>query len=215
LLLLGTYYSLGKSQDGAKSMAAYEQLLELQPNNTAGLNNLGNALLYRHQYARAESLLVRAIGVGPVAPVHYHNLARSRVRLGKLDSAEATLDQCVQQFPRNVQCTGFRTMFEWVRGRYDSVGVQLARLESKITEPSVRAQVVAFQVDVARLHGRLGETRRLSARANELASQAGARGTHLYQATSEALDVATSPHNPGVVALSSSKRSKLRPRNSA
>src|SRR6478672_9220723 len=39
LLLLGSYYQLGRNQDGAKSTAAYEQLIELQPNNTAALNN--------------------------------------------------------------------------------------------------------------------------------------------------------------------------------
>ena len=32
--------------------------------------------MYEQQYARAESLLARAIEVGPVAAVHYENLAR-------------------------------------------------------------------------------------------------------------------------------------------
>jgi tetratricopeptide (TPR) repeat protein len=52
-LLLGSYYALGKHPDAAKSQAAYEQLLEIQPNNTAGLNNLASALLFQQQYARA------------------------------------------------------------------------------------------------------------------------------------------------------------------
>ena len=44
-LLLGSYYSLGGHQDAAKALAAYEQLLEIQPNNTAGLNNLAVVLI--------------------------------------------------------------------------------------------------------------------------------------------------------------------------
>jgi eukaryotic-like serine/threonine-protein kinase len=190
LLLLGSYYQLGKNQDGAKSMAAYEQLIELQPNNTAGLNNLASALQYNRKYARSESLLVRAIKVGPVAPVHYENLARAQVLLGKLDSAEATLDGCIQQFPRNVQCPGHRIMFEWLRGRYDSVGAKLARLEPRITEPTIRAQTVWFQSDLARLHGRIGESGRLMARAIELSSQAGMQGAVLRQAITDALAAA-------------------------
>jgi eukaryotic-like serine/threonine-protein kinase len=190
LLLLGSYYQLGKSQDGTKSMAAYEQLIELQPNNTAALNNLATTLNDQHQYARAESLLVRAIRVGPVAPVHYENLARSQILEGKLDSAQATFDRCIQQFPRNVQCPGFRIVFEWVRGRYDSVGAQLARIEPKITEPSVRATAVGYQADLARLQGKLREARRLDERSVDLSTQAGLRGAALWKGLYEALDVA-------------------------
>jgi tetratricopeptide (TPR) repeat protein len=190
LLLLGSYYQLGKNQDGAKSLAAYEQLLEIQPNNTAGLNNLASAMLDQHQNARAESLVTRAIRVGPVAPVHYENLARSQIALGKLDSADATFDRCIQQFPRNVQCPGYRAVFQWVRGRYDSMGVQLARLESKVTEPSVRSQVVGYESDLARLHGRIREGKRQIDRSLDFAVQAGMHGGVLYKAMYEALDAA-------------------------
>jgi tetratricopeptide (TPR) repeat protein len=190
LLLLGSYYALGKNQDGAKAMAAYEQLLEIQPNNTAALNNLASSLQDMHQYARSESLLVRAIKVGPVAPVHYENLARAQILHGKLDSAEATLDRCIAQFPRNLQCPGYRIMFEWVRGRYDSMGVQLARLEPRIAEPSVRAQVVSLESDLARLRGKVREAERQSDRSIDLATQAGMRGSVLNKAVAEALDAA-------------------------
>jgi len=191
LLLLGSYYQLGRNQDGAKSMAAYEQLLEIQPNNTPALNNLSSALLYSHQFARAESLLTRAIKVGPVAPVHYHNLSRAQFLQGRFDSTQATLERCIQQFPRNVQCQGFRALFEWSRGRYDSMGVQMTRLESKITDPLVLSQAVGFQTDLARLHGKLRESKRLSDRSIDLYEQrAGTKGSLLYKAMHDAYDAA-------------------------
>jgi tetratricopeptide (TPR) repeat protein len=189
-LLLGSYYQLGRNQDGGKSMAAYEQLLEIQPNHTAALNNLASQLNDLRQSARAESLLVRAIRVGPVAPVHYENLARSQILLGKLDSAEATLDLCIQQYPRNVQCPGYRIMFEWLRGHYDSMGAQLVRIEPKITEPTIRSQVVGFEADLARLHGKLREAERQGDRSVDLASQAGMRGEVLSKALYRAMDLA-------------------------
>jgi tetratricopeptide (TPR) repeat protein len=103
-LLLGSYYQLGAHQDAAKSLAAYEQLLEVQPNNTAGLNNLATALNWMHDYVRAESLMTRAIRVGPVAPVHHENLAEAQVSLGKLEAASSTLAACVKSFPRKYVC---------------------------------------------------------------------------------------------------------------
>jgi tetratricopeptide (TPR) repeat protein len=187
LLLLGSYYQRGRNQDGAKSMAAYEQLIELQPNNTAALNNLSSALLDLHQYVRAESLLTRAIKVGPVAPVHFENLARSQTLQGKLDTAQATFDRCIERFPRNVNCQGYRILFEWSRGRYDSMRVQMARLESKITDPSTMSRAVSYESDAARLFGKLRESKRLSDRSIDLYEQiGGSKGSLLYKAMNEA-----------------------------
>ena len=190
LLLLGSYYQLGRNQDGAKSMAAYEQLIELQPNNTAALNNLASTLIDLHQPARAESLLVRAVKVGPVAPVHYENLARSQIVLGKLDSADATFERCIQQFPRNVQCPAYRALFQWARGRYDSMGVQVARIAPRLIEPSVQAQALGFQSDLARLHGKLRQAKLLSDRSFDLGTQAGLGGGVAWKGLLEAMDAA-------------------------
>ncbi len=190
LLLLGSYYQLGKNQDGAKSMAAYEQLIELQPNNTPALNNLSSALLYLHQYARAETLLTRAIKVGPVASVHYENLARAQILQGKLDSAKATYDRCEEHFPRNIRCPAWKIVLPMIRGQYDSAGVQLARLEPQIADLATRSQDVFFQADFARVHGKIRDAKRLNDRASDLATQAGIGGMVLYSAMADAFDVA-------------------------
>ena len=81
-LMLGTYYSHGRHSDLDKARASYEQLLAVQPNNTAGLNNLSNQLYYMHEYERSEQLLERAIKAGPAASIHFRNLARTQVALG-------------------------------------------------------------------------------------------------------------------------------------
>ena len=189
LLLLGSYYQLGKTQDAAKSRAAYEQLLEMQPNHTSALNNLASALLFELQAARAESLLQRAIQVGPVAPVHYDNLVRARVQLGKLDSAAAAIAMCIERYPRNVQCQGTRILYLWGRGQYDSVAAALAAAE-RVTEPSARVRISFLQTDFARLRGKLAHSRRHTETAFQLLAQAGSRGTELNRALNEALNVA-------------------------
>jgi tetratricopeptide (TPR) repeat protein len=190
LLLLGSYYQLGRNQDLAKSQAAYEQLLDIQPNNTAALNNLSTTLVFRHQFARAESLLTHAIAVGPVAPVHYQNLARAQLAQGKVDATAATLADCIRSFPRNVQCQGSRAQFLWGRGQYDSVAAMLAEAEPRIADPATRALVVRAEADLARLHGRIADAMRQSARAAELEAQGGRKGIVLNRAISDALDMA-------------------------
>jgi len=100
------------------------------------------------------------------------------------------LDRCIQQYPRNLQCPGYRMLFEWVRGRYDSTGAQMARIEPKIADPSVRSQAVAFRTDLARLHGRLREAKQLGDRSLDLATQAGMRGEDLWKALYDAMDAA-------------------------
>ncbi|HKP16347.1 MAG TPA: hypothetical protein VJT85_09780, partial [Gemmatimonadaceae bacterium] len=189
-LLLGSYYQLGKHQDAAKSRAAYEQLLEVQPNNTAGLNNLSTTLMYEHQFARAESLLVRAIGVGPVATVHYRNLARAQTASGKLDSVAATIEGCRKKFPRNVECEAIQAFLLWHRAKFDSVAPLLAEADRRVTDPATRAQVAFILADLARVRGRLSEvTRYVDATRDEL-QRAGYAAPDLDRAATVAWDLA-------------------------
>ncbi|MEO8564470.1 MAG: protein kinase [bacterium] len=187
-LLLGSYYMNGKHQDAAKARAAFERLLEIQPSNTAGLNNLSSMLFYTHEHARAESLLVRAIQVGPVASVHYNNLMRARLAMGRVDSARAALDACAKAFPKNVDCAIARAGLQWSLGEFDSVRVTVAAMEPKMTTPEDRAAFDFGSAAFMRLQGRLDEAVRLDREGVESARQAGASAPQLDGALSLAFD---------------------------
>jgi tetratricopeptide (TPR) repeat protein len=189
-LLLGSYYQLGKHQDAAKSLAAYERLLEIQPNNTAGLNNLATAMLYTHQFARAESLLVRAIGAGPVATVHYRNMARAQVALGKRDSVVATIEGCRKAFPRNIECEAIKLFLHWQRAQYDSITPILAETDRRLTDPGTRAQVAFVRADLARARGKLSEANRSMDAARDELLRAGYGAPALDRAAAAAADLA-------------------------
>jgi len=175
-LMLGSYYQLGRRQDAAKSMAAYERLLEIQPNNTAGLNNLSSQLMYLHQYARAESLLARAVAVGPVATVHYRNLARARFALGQVDSARAATLACAKAFPNNVECQAATGFVQWGTDQLDSATATWGGLENRIADPETRSEYLLGKADVARTRGRLAEAWRIMDEATALKRQAGTTG---------------------------------------
>ena len=189
-LLLGSYYSLGRHQDAAKAQAAFERLLEIQPDNTAGMNNLSILLLSTHQPARAESLLVRAIRVGPVASVHYRNLMRARVAMGQVDSARTTAAACAKAFPKNSDCVVLLADLQWSLGEFESLGATLAALEPRMTSPEDRAIYDFDAADLARLHGKLDESARLETDGTELRRQSGVAAAALQLAVGQAFDQA-------------------------
>ena len=186
-LLLGSYYSLGKRQDATKAREAYERLLEIQPNNTAGLNNLGSERLFSHDYAGAESLLVRAIRVGPVAPVHYRNLLRAEAALGRRDSLPGIVAGCMAAFRRNPDCLMMQGDLMWADGKFDSVEAVIAELDARLTAPGDRARLLFGKADYARLRGKLREASRLDDEGFAQREAAGAGAVPLQRAAIEAL----------------------------
>jgi tetratricopeptide (TPR) repeat protein len=190
LLLVGSYYGLGKNQDATKAMAAYEQLLEIQPNNTAALNNLSTILLFTRQPARAESLLQRAIQVGPVASVHFNNLSRAQLEMGRGDSALTAASACIKAFPKNLDCQDFRGNVLWSLGRFDSAAATLRLIEREATSLDDRASASFGEAELARFQGRLDDATRFAATGYELARQAGVTATVIQQAVDAAFDEA-------------------------
>jgi len=98
-LLAEAYYSATVVGDRDATVRAYELLLEVDPDNIAGLNNL--ALAYRGlgRFEEAEALLERAISVEAFT-VGFTNLASVRFQLGRLDDAEAALDEGAARLPQ-------------------------------------------------------------------------------------------------------------------
>jgi tetratricopeptide (TPR) repeat protein len=189
-LLLGSYYSYGRHADAAKATAAFERLLEIQPKNTAGLNNLSSMLMFAHQPARAESLLAEAIRVGPVASVHYYNLMRARLQTRKVDSARAAIDQCAKAFPKNVDCLVMRANLQTSLGQFDSVRATAAAMEPRMTTPDARADYAFATADFARLEGRLADADRLEHEGAVNARQAGITNPELLESVNLAYDEA-------------------------
>ena len=187
-LLLGSYYQLGAHQDAAKSRAAYEQLLDVQPNNTAGLNNLSNLLLTTHEYARAETLMARAVKVGPVAPVHYRTFARALAAQGKLDSARVVQAECARTFPRSLTCEGLRTEILWSARRFDSVATVVAAADAHgAADPQIRTKILGVRASLARLQGKLADAARLDDEAYGIQERFGMRSARLSKVVFEAL----------------------------
>ena len=189
-LMLGSYYWNGPNSDLDKARAAYEQLLAIQPNNTAGLNNLSNLLYYMHDYRRSELLLLRAIRLGPPASIHFRNLARTQVALGKLDSAMVTVAACARVLPATNECANARADLLWTLGRYDSLAAFLDEVAPRFTGVQDLAGLASMRSSLALLHGRVGEGLRLKRERYALSARAGVKSAPVEGAADEVTTIA-------------------------
>ena len=189
-LLLGSYYQLGLHQDLAKAQQAYEQLLDIQPDNTAAMNNLGNIARYNHDWARAEALYRRAISGGNAAAVHYANLVNTQVRRGEFASAESTAVAYQRAFPSNPDALGSLARLKGAERKFDSVAVVVKTIRNADSDPSVAAGVHFLMASNARIHGRLDEASRELQQAWTIGEKAGAAGLTLTASFDSAAAIA-------------------------
>ncbi|CAN5858714.1 hypothetical protein BH11GEM1_BH11GEM1_35180 [soil metagenome] len=154
-LVIGSYYGNGAHQDLDKARAAYEQLLEVQPNNSAGLNNLGLIYAFKHENAKAEAAYARAISVGPAVAAHYENLSEIQLRTGKTAEARQTAAAFHAAYPMNEEASLVSAGVEWVMGNYDSSAAILTAARARKMGDGWRANVMFALADHEKLHGRL------------------------------------------------------------
>jgi tetratricopeptide (TPR) repeat protein len=173
-LVIGTYFQNGQHQDWAKAQAAFEQLLDIQPGNSAALNNLGNIFRVQRNYTKAKELYAKAIQVGPVAAVHYANLARANILLGHIDSASLVVDEFAKAFPANQDALLSRIEINNARQLYDSNIALVNNARPRLAADKVSlANAVFALADAAKIHGRIGDARRY---AHEAWADMGAAG---------------------------------------
>jgi tetratricopeptide (TPR) repeat protein len=162
-LVIGTYFQNGQHQDFTKAQAAFEQLLEIQPGNSAALNNLGNIYQAQRNYTKAKALYSKAIQVGPVAAVHYANLTESYIFLGQSDSASRTVDEFAKAFPANQDVVLARIEVNNGLQQYDSNVALVNNSRGRLAGDRISLATAVFALaDAAKVHGRIADARRYS-----------------------------------------------------
>jgi tetratricopeptide (TPR) repeat protein len=161
-LVTGTYFQNGSHQDYAQAQAAYEQLLEIQPDNPGALNNLGSIYNAQRKYANARDAFAKLIATRGAPAVAYENLARAYSNLGQADSAERMLDELAKLAPSNLELIPLRMELAASRQQYDSALTFLSgnrsRLESDKGQIGNALYTAAY---IAKARGRLRDARSL------------------------------------------------------
>ena len=178
-LTIGSYFSAGPAdlRDADKATAAYESLLELDPNNVPALNNLAVMYRTRRDFARAERMARRAIEIEPVGPaVRYSGLMASQLAQGKLREADETVALGGQALPGNPMIAQMRAGLAVARGQYDTAEAVFDSLvRARPNDAATRRTASGGLANLADLRGRLVEAAERQRMMRDLAVQLGNR----------------------------------------
>ena len=83
-----------------KSMAAAQQALELDPNLPTALHAMGNNLLFRYEWAKAEEFYQRALQLDPDSADIMEDYASLLTSSGQLEAAQRIADRMLELDPR-------------------------------------------------------------------------------------------------------------------
>jgi eukaryotic-like serine/threonine-protein kinase len=153
------------------SIAAYRQVLALDPDDTIALNNLPLQLARLRQFEEAERILTRAITLdGSANP--WINLVAMQVALGRLDDARATYARALERFPDNASVASIEPAFPVLEGRWDQVdSVARTRQDRFPDNLYVQATARMDRMQAAAIHGRLRDFAALRIEVEEIAER--------------------------------------------
>jgi eukaryotic-like serine/threonine-protein kinase len=111
-----------------QQISAYRTLLDLYPDDTYGLNNLGVVYSGLRDFKRAASYYGRALAVDSTESLYYSNFASSLGTQKQFDSADVIARKFAQRFPKSPTVKLTFTINEAERGNYDSAAVLVGGL---------------------------------------------------------------------------------------
>jgi eukaryotic-like serine/threonine-protein kinase len=156
LLVQAAYYCCVSPNSDA-TFQAYRRMLDLDPDDVAALNNLGNWFWGTGEYDLAAEHFERASRVPDPAPEPFLNLIRLRLLQGEPDQAARELDRFAEHHAEHFGVADWRF---WLSLIDDDVGRARGALDPFVTDPS-RAVGVTSRLWVAALwEGRIAEARR-------------------------------------------------------
>ena len=189
-LVEGSYYYRGPRQDLARTVSAYETLLELQPDNYTALNNVAIAYRWNRNLAKAEEALRRSQATRYAPVVTYNQLAWVLWNQGKEAETWRHLAAFDSAFPGSSQRHARRWEMLFAAGQFDSATRVLDAGIVEVRDPLSRSLWLEARSRTLRVRGRLSDGTRTSREAEQLASQNGRPQARLEQAAEEALDMA-------------------------
>jgi len=100
-------------------MSAYSTVLDLYPDETIALNNLGVVYSALREPQRAAEYYARALMLDSTSSLYYNNLSQALERAGLSDSAAKVIDRFERRFPGNPEVAISRIFAAAFQKRYD------------------------------------------------------------------------------------------------
>jgi tetratricopeptide (TPR) repeat protein len=115
LLTEAHYYGSGPEPNRDKALAAYESILENDPEHMTALNNSGVLFEQKREWAKAEERFRAATLIARPFGSSFRNLVISQVRLGRISAAESTQARYAQRMPRHEDMWEGEWVIRWAR----------------------------------------------------------------------------------------------------
>lgn len=162
LLTEAVYYERIQ-RDYQAAITAYERLIELDPQDSWALNNIG--VVYSEDLGDdvvAERYYERASAADSTNVLSFRNAAVAEINQGKLEEAKGTLDGIHERFPHDRTAAGLRVAVETNRGDYEAALATAERFDELPSDPAVLMSKTGWLSAIAATQGRLAEAEALA-----------------------------------------------------
>ncbi len=171
-----------------QQISAYRTVLDLHPDDTYALNNLGVIYDELRDFARAADYYGRALEVDSTLRLHFSNLSSALGRQKLFDSAEVIARRFEERFPDNPEVKLAYLLNAAMRQEYDSAEVLAEGLLAD-QRGTVYWEAIAYEWwgHLDALQGKLASARRRWGTAFEITGERGLRGQYLTRAARRAI----------------------------
>jgi tetratricopeptide (TPR) repeat protein/tRNA A-37 threonylcarbamoyl transferase component Bud32 len=181
-LTIASYLS---ARDRPRSMAAYQSVLSIDPDNYIAHNNLAIQYMRLHDYQRAVGHLRRSREISP-RPNAYTNLAEALVGLDSVTAARRLIDTAIALFPGNIPVLFAAWQLRATTADYDSAAAIAATYNDKVAANSMSRTLLASMRGIdARARGQLVRSIREFEASWEFEARVGNRSAPLRRALEE------------------------------
>ncbi len=160
--LAEAYYYSVVPQDRPATIAAYQNVLDIDPNDQAALNNLANEYQALEDLDRSAELYRRAIDGPGRSNTAFQNLIRNYIGSARFEDARLLVGEYEEAYPGDANISEWRF---WTSFMLDDLDAATAAAEPLARDPAVpafsRADALDRLAHVAYRRGRLDEGRRL------------------------------------------------------
>ena len=186
-LVIAAYHSVVTSNRD-QTMSAYSTVLELYPDETIALNNLGVVYGDLREPERAAELYTRALAVDSTMGLHYRNLAQSLVSTGNSDSAATIIERFAGRFPGNPDVAITRILCAAMRKDYDAAEqLGYALMDEQRGRVFWEALAYMWLGNLSAMRGQMNRAQREWDRALTLTAERDLSGRYLARAAQRAI----------------------------
>jgi tetratricopeptide (TPR) repeat protein len=181
LLAMAAYYNTVTGED-EKAIAAYERMLDRDPNDPWATNNASILYGELRDHERAEAYMERSFEIDSSVYTSYTNLANVKYAYGKRDEAWDLLRRAQLRFPDNPAVDLYVAMVHGSERNFATADSILRDLAGRYSSHlGIQRSALGRRAAFAFSQGRIAESERLRSQAADLAVETGdIDDVHLY-----------------------------------